>query len=342
MKKIFLLLMFLVIFFTDCLAQNHYDLTVGTTRYYDAGQNYGWVLLGTYIGVEEILADTLIASKTYKVIKWKTEKTDEEDNQATIYSDTSYYRFEDGLLYKYTSNGDSVVQDFTFSTNDTIRNFYAREDLALFVSQPPTVAIYDTVIQFTDGTAYKIIWGDDTTHIYTHPTTIIPDKQIFMDSILIDRGETWLLPFGATQTYYPYKPFYFIDSLGVLYSEWNYRKMALVGVKKPNGTLYGQEVDFVTNIDSRSSTLKEFELYQNYPNPFNSETQVIFRLKKSSEIDLSVYNLLGQKVATLFKGRKSAGLHKILFNANGLPSGVFFYRIKSGEFSSTRKMMYVK
>ena len=342
MKKKFFLLMFLIIFFADCFAQNHYDLTVGTTRYYDGGQNYGWIIFGTYKGVEEILADTLIDSKTYEVIKWKTEKIDEDDDEATFYSDTSYYRFEDGLLYKYTSNGDSVVQDFTFSTNDTIRNFYSSEDLALFVSQPPTVTIYDTVIEFTDGTEHKIIWGDDTTHIYTHPTTIIPDKQTFMDSILIDRGETWLLPYGATQTYYPNNPFYFIDSLGILYSEWNYRKMALVGVKKPIGTLYGQEVNFITNIDSRSLKLEEFELYQNYPNPFNSETQVIFSLNKSSEIDLSVYNLLGQRVATLFKGRKPAGIHKIIFNATGLPSGVFFYRIKSSEFSSTRKMLYVK
>ena len=342
MKATKFLLMFLILFSTASFAENQYDLKVGTTRYYDGSQNYGWIIFGTYLGIEEILADTLIDSKTYAVIKWKTEKIDEEDDWATFYNDTSCYRFEDGLLYKYTSNGDSVIQNFTFATNDTIGNFYSSADLASFVSQPPTVTIYDTVIEFTDGSNHKIIWGDDTTHIYTHPTTIIPDKQTFMDSVLIDREETWLLPFGGTQTYFPYKPFYFIDSLGVLYSEWNYRKMALVGVEKPDGTLYGQKVKFITGIDSRTSELNDFKLYQNYPNPFNPETQIVFSLNKSSEIDLSVYNLLGQKVATIFNGRKPSGTHKIKFNASVLPSGVYFYRINSLEFSSTRKMLYVK
>jgi hypothetical protein len=201
-KNLFIVLL---VFSAICFSQNHYDLTVGTTRYYDAGQNYGWIFLGTYIGIEEIIGDTLIEDRTYAVVKWKAQKILDMEDEVTFYNDTSYYRFDKGFLYTYTSNGDSVVQNFTFSTGDTIRNFYSNNELDLFLSQPPVVTIYDAVVTFTDGTEHNIIWGDDTTSIYTYPTTIIPDKQTFMDSVLIDRGETWLLPFGCTQTYYPYK-----------------------------------------------------------------------------------------------------------------------------------------
>jgi hypothetical protein len=322
--------------------ENSYDLSVGTTRYYDGGQNYGWIFLGTYRGIEEILGDTLIEDRTYAVLKWKAEEILDMEDDVTFYNDTSYYRFDDGLLYKYTSHGDSVVQDFTFSTGDTICNFYSNKDLASFISQPPVVTIYDTVVNFTDGTEHYIVWGDDTTHIYTFPTTIIPDKKTFMDSILIDRGETWLLPFGSTQSYFPYKPFYFIDSLGILYSEWNYRKMALVGVKKSNGILYGQEVNFITNIDKKLKQVYSFVLYQNYPNPFNPETQIVFRLNVPGKINVSVFNVLGQKISTLFEGEKTKGRHTISFNAQGLPSGIYFYRITSNEFSSAKKMLYVQ
>jgi len=336
------LLNILLVFSAACFAQNQYDLIPGTSRYYDGAQEYSWILLGNHRGIEEVIGDTLIEDNTYSVVKWKSEYIADTEDKIIITKDTSFYRCNGGVLYKYTLTGDSVVQDFSFSKGDSIRSYYSNQDLASFKSYPPKVIIYDTLVTFTDGSEYRIFWGDDTTHFYNTPTTIIPDKQTFLDSILIDRGETWLLPFGGTQTYFPYKPFYFIDSLGILYSEWNYRKMALVGVKKPNGTLYGQEINFITNIDEPKRKLGYFELYQNYPNPFNPETQISFTLNIPSEIKIEVYNLLGQKITSLFDGKKPAGNHKISFNAKGLSSGVYFYRITSNEFSSTRKMLYVQ
>ena len=336
------LLILLFVFCSVCFSQNHYDLTVGTTRYYDGAQEYSWLLLGTYRGIEKIIGDTLIDSKTYSIIKWKAEWIPDMEDEVIFYKDTSFYRFNDGLLLKYTSDGDSVVQNYAFSIGDSICNFYLEQDLASFKSYPPSLIIYDTISTFTDDSKHRIIWGDDTTHFYMSPTTIIPDKQTFMDSILIDRGETWLLPFGATQTYAPYRPFYFIDSLGILYSEWNYRKMAMVGVKKADGTLYGQEVDFITNIDSRSSKLKGFELYQNYPNPFNPKTQISFYMQVPGKVTITVFNTIGQKVSTLFEGIKTAGLHSLTFNADGLSSGLYFYMIETNRFTSTKKMLYVR
>jgi hypothetical protein len=91
----------------------------------------------------------------------------------------------------------------------------------------------------------------------------------------------------------------------------------------------------------------DFVLYPNYPNPFNPLTKIEFELEKSSVIDLSVFNLLGQKVATLHKGRLSAGHHLFSWEAitetgDELPSGVYFYRLQSEQSVATKKMLLIR
>lgn len=85
-----------------------------------------------------------------------------------------------------------------------------------------------------------------------------------------------------------------------------------------------------------------FELMQNYPNPFNPSTRISFALPKSSFVTLSVYNVLGQKVADLLSGMKEAGYHNADFNAEGLSAGVYLFRLEAGEFTSTKKMTLTK
>ena len=91
----------------------------------------------------------------------------------------------------------------------------------------------------------------------------------------------------------------------------------------------------------------KFAVYDNYPNPFNPATQISFDLTEHSATEVTVWNLLGQKVSTLFAGDLSAGHHTVTFDghdANGslLPSGVYIYRVESGRNVSTKKMMLLK
>ena len=88
-------------------------------------------------------------------------------------------------------------------------------------------------------------------------------------------------------------------------------------------------------------------LNQNYPNPFNPETSIVFSLKDAGNVSLDIYNLKGQKVKTLLNEHREAGTHNIVWNGkddNGksVASGVFFYRMKNGKFSSTKKMILLK
>jgi hypothetical protein len=85
-----------------------------------------------------------------------------------------------------------------------------------------------------------------------------------------------------------------------------------------------------------------FELSQNYPNPFNPTTTINFSLAKASDVTLSVYNLLGQKVATVINKYLASGTHSYQFDGSKLASGVYVYRITAGNFTDTKKMVLLK
>lgn len=86
----------------------------------------------------------------------------------------------------------------------------------------------------------------------------------------------------------------------------------------------------------------KFELEQNYPNPFNPSTSIKFSIPQASNVKLSIYNLIGQEVATLINQYKTAGSYSVNFDAKGLVSGVYIYRLEANGMSLTRKMTYLK
>jgi hypothetical protein len=87
---------------------------------------------------------------------------------------------------------------------------------------------------------------------------------------------------------------------------------------------------------------QEFKLCQNYPNPFNPNTVISFDLPKASNVNLTVFNVLGQKVATLVDEPRAAGTHNVNWNASGSSSGVYFYRISTDKNVETKKMLLLK
>ena len=99
-----------------------------------------------------------------------------------------------------------------------------------------------------------------------------------------------------------------------------------------------------TNIENQNyvGIPDNYNLLQNYPNPFNPTTTISFDLPQQSEVNLTVYNTLGQEVTTLINEVKHAGRHHIVFDASNLPSGVYIYRIKAGLYTGTKKMVLVK
>ena len=85
-----------------------------------------------------------------------------------------------------------------------------------------------------------------------------------------------------------------------------------------------------------------FNLEQNYPNPFNPTTSISYTIPKSAQTTLKVYDVLGNEVATLVNGENTAGVHSVEFNAAKLSSGIYFYKLQSGNLLQTKKMMLLK
>jgi len=95
-------------------------------------------------------------------------------------------------------------------------------------------------------------------------------------------------------------------------------------------------------VESSQSRPTTFALSQNYPNPFNPSTIISYQLPKNSLVTLKIYDVLGRQVATLVNGREPAGSHSVSFNGDRLSSGVYFYRLVAGGYTSVRKMILVK
>jgi hypothetical protein len=109
--------------------------------------------------------------------------------------------------------------------------------------------------------------------------------------------------------------------------------------------IYAQRINAaggLTDMRLQPILATEASLQQNYPNPFNPLTVVSFQLPAVSEVRLAVYDLLGREVATLVNERRAAGSHSVRFDASGLASGAYFYRLTAGNFVQTRKLMLVK
>jgi Secretion system C-terminal sorting domain/Cytochrome c552 len=102
-------------------------------------------------------------------------------------------------------------------------------------------------------------------------------------------------------------------------------------------------VYIVTGMDDNFTFgVKDFVLYQNYPNPFNPSTNIKFNLPEAAKVSLSVYNVTGEKVATLLNRQEEPGIHSVQFDASDLPSGIYFYRIIAGKYQKTMKMILLR
>ena len=94
--------------------------------------------------------------------------------------------------------------------------------------------------------------------------------------------------------------------------------------------------------EMKSSQPNSFALEQNYPNPFNPSTRIRYSVPNRSNVIIRVFDILGREIETLVDGEKQTGTYEITWHSKGLPSGVYFYQIKAGDFIQTKKMLLLK
>jgi hypothetical protein len=97
-----------------------------------------------------------------------------------------------------------------------------------------------------------------------------------------------------------------------------------------------------TGVADNNITLDNYQLMQNYPNPFNPATQISYVLSKQGMVTVKVFDILGREVKTLVNQEQASGLHTVNFDASGLASGMYIYKIEAGSFTSSKKMLFLK
>ncbi len=117
------------------------------------------------------------------------------------------------------------------------------------------------------------------------------------------------------------------------------------GSRADMGAYGGRNSDWITGIgddDFKVSLPNEISLYQNYPNPFNPATTIEYDLPKTAEVTLEVFDILGQKVDLLVNSKQEAGHYDVIWDGKDYSSGIYFYRIKAGDFTETKKMLLLR
>ncbi len=237
-----------------------------------------------------------------------------------------------GYVYVWIApNGrsDATVDSLLTVRNIFVNRLYGTGDTAFsawsavsqhFLPINPTLEIGnpswgggETRIEVLNATFDSVTARGGIYHFMWHPQTLYPDiqKAYLSDHLkhVSARNDLWYV------------------NLGHLYL-YHYFQLA-------NGTE-------VTSAPLATTTPGTFDLMQNYPNPFNPATTIGYVLPRRSHITLSVFNTLGQQVSELVNGEVEAGYHEVKFNAAGLASGVYFYRLQAVSYVETKKLLLVR
>lgn len=242
-------------------------------------------------------------------------------------------------IFAKVDNSEDNILSFGANINAT-DGFDAKYDLA----KPPVSPSNNSVYSYFPNTGSTIITklANDIKKSYTTP----------------DEGKTWSFDIIS-------------DKTGIVELSWNdiltqlpnvikenYKfKLTGFGITNSLNMLTNKSYQFnaesnvpysfvinsiITGIDDENALNYDFKLMQNYPNPFNPSTIIAFTLPNSAFVTLKVYDMLGSEVTTLVNTEVQSGYHQINFNASGLSSGVYFYTIKAGNFTDTKKLILAK
>jgi|WetSurMetagenome_2_1015567.scaffolds.fasta_scaffold15356_4 plastocyanin len=165
------------------------------------------------------------------------------------------------------------------------------------------------------GDTIKWVWVSGS---HTTTSTTIPLAATSWDELITSSNTSYSYIITASGTYnYKCTP---------------HEGMGMVGV-----------INVLTSSISRNeSTALTYTLKQNYPNPFNPTTNINFSIPKSGLVNITIYNEIGKEVETIVNQNLTEGSYTINYDASKLSSGIYFYRIKAGEFGETKKMLLIK
>ncbi len=276
-------------------------------------------------------ADSLLEAPTEITFKW--EKGSEAES----------YRLQVSTTLNFTEKLDSVLTDTFFVMQDLEFNqtYYWRvkttgsggtgdwSEVRLFktiISLPdiPSAVspLNDDVV---DPTVNRFIWAKSA-RVSTYQfqlSTSASFEELVKDSSDIVKQEVKDISLNGNADYF-----------------WRVRAKNRAGFSEWS-PVQKISTNVLTSIESETLP-EEYSLKQNYPNPFNPSTTIRYALPKAGKVTIDVFNMIGQKVATIINEKQKAGYHSVEFDASALASGMYIYRISAGSFSEVKKLTLIK
>jgi hypothetical protein len=250
--------------------------------------------------------------------------------------------FGDGLQNIVNNPIFLSINDSTYvlgkATVESIYRFVHKLPYELYASFPMNFQqIFSQSIDVYD-TTYNLNWQVLSTDFYNtlinvsidgYGTLKLPGKDL--ECLRVKREYSW----------FQFKEFNYITREGVIVYVTD------IPLNEPDtGYVNGYRqlllAESFVNVEDENTIPTKFSLEQNYPNPFNPSTTISFSIPERSYVNLKVYDVLGNEVVTLVSAERDAGNHTVNFYASELPSGVYFYKMTSGNYSEIKKMMVLK
>ncbi len=204
-----------------------------------------------------------------------------------------------------------------------------------------------TLIPYVTGLSFQIVITETKGKVWSSLSNTVKVGDVLPIPALVDSGVKIFLTASSSYKFItkivgtptvPYENYY-----------CEIKQTQTTAVCKNSYIYFGEgqicQVQPSSSIDDKgnASISIQFQLLQNYPNPFNAATTIEFHLPHPSQASLEIFNLHGEKVATLLDRKKfMAGAHKINWQAGGLTSGIYFYHLRTNNFVETRKLILLK
>ena len=274
-----------------------------------------------------------------------------------------YYFFNDG-----THSSLNIPYPFTISTGkikaDKINKFYPADYLKLALMQNNIEKSF-IIAGFNSEAekAYDELDGLAPPDYFENIRINIEDqeipfsyKQLFVDyKPIINEGQSFNIKIKNTtkhtvklitdgiENFSNYEVYLLDNNLNKFYNLKEKNEIILSPLhEKYDFQLLVGDKKYIDNI-KKGNIPTEYEIYQNYPNPFNPVTLIKYQIPVNNNfVEIKIYNILGKEVKTLVNEVQNSGIHEVEFNASNLSSGVYFYTLKAGSYSATKKMIFMK
>jgi hypothetical protein len=245
---------------------------------------------------------------------------------------SQYHIYSQRIDTLVITDSNQVIISFAYNKKMNILAYAINPDwrpelhLLYVNSGKDTVVFKNSDIQFLRATDYlKLAWNEE-------------------DSTLAFWGERNLV-WHSTGIIYSLDTAYTFTDLEVYGRrgriEWAGSDTLVYGIAAYD-RIFGSNLDNTTSVSENTTYINNFQLFQNYPNPFNPTTTINYAIPQDGTVTLKIYNALGAEVMTLVNETQSKGRYKVTFDASRLSNGIYLYRIQSGNFFSSKKMILLK